>query len=431
VHPQDDSRSRKALLDFLRDAFSMSEFRELIAREYGRSMVSNLPDHPTPTDFFAGSIDVLARHGLLTPGFFQQLADARPARRPEILAMSPEPAIVDKADAKLDVVLSGSLTDLNPTRLENFIQTVREIAGDRALYVLRITSGSIRILVRGTHTACLQFGHRYREAPNTMKRWLEARVGLSLLGLNVVTVGDGHGPTASRATLTLKILPRSRWPHDHLTDQELLAGWRRGDPGMGSTLFARHSGKVTALLRNDLRDSSEIEDLTHETFLDLMNNKGEVKNVSEYLYIVAFRKLTRYLRKKKGGPQLSDDSDYHDTIADEIEPDALAYQNMREEQSLLVQALRSIPLALQQTLELYVWENKKGWEIAAMLRIPESTVRGRIRRADALLRDRIRVLTATPGALRTTPDTLDEWRRRVQESLDLDSPGEAPPPRRR
>src|SRR5262249_11744072 len=78
-----------------------------------------------------------------------------------------------------------------------------------------------------------------------------------------------------------------------------------------------------------------------------------------------------------------------------------------EEEQLLVAALRRIPLEYQIALELAYWESLSGPEIAAVLEIPENTVRSRLSRARQALREQIELLASSPAVRDQTLRTID------------------------
>ena len=97
---------------------------------------------------------------------------------------------------------------------------------------------------------------------------------------------------------------------------------------------------------------------------------------------------------------------------------------MHEEQRLLLEALRRIPLECQIVLELYYWEDMAAPELAQVLGIPEGTARSRLRRARELLTHRMKVLARSPALLKTTLSDLEKWVRSLREHIganDADS----------
>ena len=86
----------------------------------------------------------------------------------------------------------------------------------------------------------------------------------------------------------------------------------------------------------------------------------------------------------------------------------------RREERLLLEALRSIPLDHQIALELYYWQEMTAAELAAVLDIPEGTIRSRLRRAKHLLEEQLAELAQSPDLLETTMANLDEWARNLR-----------------
>ena len=55
----------------------------------------------------------------------------------------------------------------------------------------------------------------------------------------------------------------------------------------------------------------------------------------------------------------------------------------------MLAALNGLPLDLQIALELYYWEELSVVEVAAVLEVPEGTVKSRLHRARQLLREQL------------------------------------------
>lgn len=218
-------------------------------------------------------------------------------------------------------------------------------------------------------------------------------------------------------------------PHDSLSDLDLLAGWRAGDRAMGSTLYKRHAERIAGFFRRNLRDRSEVEDLIQETFIALRTSTSTIENVGGFLIGIAFRKFTRYLRKLKGLPELAEgEEDSLEHVAGEITPDPEYVRSQKEETRLLLRAIRRLKLIHQQVLELHLWEEKTGPEIAVILKVPEGTVRSRLKHGQAQLDAKVRELAETDAAYRTTTTSIEVWRERLRRELEGAPPDEDPKP---
>ena len=86
-----------------------------------------------------------------------------------------------------------------------------------------------------------------------------------------------------------------------------------------------------------------------------------------------------------------------------------------EEQKLLLRALRRLPLDFQITLELYYWEDLKGPQLAEALDISPHTVRSRLSRARAALKEMLEQIDAHPELVTSTIANLDDLTSTIKE----------------
>jgi RNA polymerase sigma-70 factor (ECF subfamily) len=194
-------------------------------------------------------------------------------------------------------------------------------------------------------------------------------------------------------------------------DGELLRAWRAGDRAAGDALIAAHFASICRFFRTKLGD--DVEDLIQQTFLDLLAASSQVTSVRATLFTIARRRLLDHLRTRyqRGEVELVTSM----SVADlGTSPSTAVARN--EQQRLLHEALRRIPLDHRMALELAYWEELSGPEIAEILEISEHTVRSRLARARQALRDQIRTLDRTPDgpAVGILP--------RLQEILDQSAP---------
>ena len=89
----------------------------------------------------------------------------------------------------------------------------------------------------------------------------------------------------------------------------------------------------------------------------------------------------------------------------------------RQEQQLLLQALRRLPIEMQVALELFYWEELTVAEIAEVLETPVGTVKSRLQRARARLDQVIAELAESEDLLRSTVDNFERWARELQGRL--------------
>src|SRR5581483_602542 len=160
-----------------------------------------------------------------------------------------------------------------------------------------------------------------------------------------------------------------------------------------------------------------MEDLVHDTFVACVSGpqfRGDA-SFRTWLFTVARHTLYGHLKKHaRRGEELD---------ADEVSIESLGTSPSgvlakKSEERLLLQALRAIPLDLQVALELFYWEDLPAPEIAAVLEVPEGTVRSRLRRGRELLDAKLAELAESPSILESTRTGLETWARGVRAQLE-------------
>lgn len=204
------------------------------------------------------------------------------------------------------------------------------------------------------------------------------------------------------------------------TDLDLLEAWRGGDREAGSKLFERHFDSICRFFANKV--DRDVDDLVQRTFTACVEGKERFRGASSfrtYLFGVAHNVLRSQLRKRK---REGDRFDLGLTSVFDMGLSPGAMIAKHKEQQLTLQALRRIPLDHQVVLELYYWEEMTAGELAEVLEMPEGTVRGRIRRAKALLEEQLGVLAENDAQLTSTLSNLESWARSLREHVMGPSP---------
>ncbi|MGH1340948.1 MAG: RNA polymerase sigma factor [Nannocystales bacterium] len=173
-----------------------------------------------------------------------------------------------------------------------------------------------------------------------------------------------------------------------VADFDLLTAWRGGDKSAGSELFERHFESLRRFFRTKA-PVNEVEDLVQRTLLacleSVANFRAEAK-FRTYLFTIARRELYGFIERRtrdKIGKGLEQSVGSIRDLG--ISPSRAALAN--EEQTLIAEAMSNLPVDAQVTLELYYWEQIRGPELAEVLGISPATVRTRLHRARAALRE--------------------------------------------
>jgi len=193
-------------------------------------------------------------------------------------------------------------------------------------------------------------------------------------------------------------------------DRELLEAWRAGDRKAGGALLERHMRALYMFFATKVRDRAEIDDLVQRTVAGALEGlprfRGEAAPKT-WLLAIARNVLRQWAwertRKDRREQALGEVS-----VADLGVGVSTAFAAARE-QKLLVTALQRLPLDAQMILELYYWEQLKARELAVVFEAPEGTIRGRIRKAKALLEAELDSLTRSGEELASVLQGLETW----------------------
>lgn len=198
---------------------------------------------------------------------------------------------------------------------------------------------------------------------------------------------------------------------------ELLEAWSRGDADAGSRLLRRYYQPLHRFFASKL--DGGIEDLIQRTLLECVKHHRGIRDKAAfrpYMFRVARNQLYSHLRQ-----QLRDDDPSplpSRSIAD-IGPSPSSLLRARDEQELLVLALRRIPLDLQIVLELHYWEQMSGTMLADALEVPLGTVKSRLRRGRQALVEALGEVEAAPNPKSTSTD-LQRWASAIREIAEQD-----------
>lgn len=95
----------------------------------------------------------------------------------------------------------------------------------------------------------------------------------------------------------------------------------------------------------------------------------------------------------------------------------------RQEQRLLLEALRRIPIDCQIVCELHYWEQLGTSEMAEILGVAVGTVKSRLQRGRRLLEEQLAVLASSAELLHTTLSNLEGWAAELRQQLPRSSAG--------
>jgi len=185
------------------------------------------------------------------------------------------------------------------------------------------------------------------------------------------------------------------------SDVELLAEWTSGSRAAGDELIERHFALVHRFFRNKV--GAELEDLIQQTFLACIEARARFQghaSFKTFLLAIARNQLfTHYDKQRRRALDLE-----LATVPD-LNTSPTGIVARREDERLLAEALRRVPLDAQVVLELAYWEGFGGDELARVLEVPLNTAYSRLRRAKVALRECLEALA--PDRMAHVADELE------------------------
>ena len=194
---------------------------------------------------------------------------------------------------------------------------------------------------------------------------------------------------------------------DERSDAALFEAWREGDKRAGNELFERYFEAVRRFFARRLDHGAE--DLIQRTFLACTEHSDRLRTASSFrAYLLAIARNELFAHFRRFEPSTDTPSQAALAALADSPSRALA---TRQEQELLLTAMAKLPLDFQMALELYYWEELSAPELATVLGVPVTTVRGRIRRGKEILEKELRTLLAAGSTV--CCETLESWSSRM------------------
>jgi RNA polymerase sigma-70 factor (ECF subfamily) len=169
------------------------------------------------------------------------------------------------------------------------------------------------------------------------------------------------------------------------TDLDLLERWRGGDQVAGRDLFARYFDQLYRFFSNK---SAEPDEMVQSTFLAVVKARDQFAGRSSfrtYLFTIArnvlHRQLRTVVRERDFDPALSSIAEIATSIRSRLAREA--------DHRRLCDALRSLSVENQTLLELHYWEGMDADALAEVFEVENQTIRARLSRARAVLREKM------------------------------------------
>lgn len=182
-----------------------------------------------------------------------------------------------------------------------------------------------------------------------------------------------------------------------LSDAELAARIAGRDEAAFEVLMRRHNGKLFRVARAILKDDAEAEDVLQDAYLDAYRHIASFRgtaHLTTWLTRIVVNHALMRLRRKKGSGNVVSLDEWHDTrpgreadMADDKSESPASATLRVEIRRLLERKIDELPLAFRVVFVMREVDDMTAEDIATALSVPAATVRTRLFRARALLRE--------------------------------------------
>jgi RNA polymerase sigma factor (sigma-70 family) len=167
---------------------------------------------------------------------------------------------------------------------------------------------------------------------------------------------------------------------------ELLCRWQAGDTAAGERVLAQHFWPIYRFFRGKVDGAAD--DLAQRTFLICLESLHRLRpelGIRAFLFGVARNVLLEWLRRCERDARL-------DPAVTSLAATTRTHGSRLDERDAgraLREALTELPIDFQIAVELHYWEGLTIVEIAEVLDVPPGTIKSRLSRARAHLRERL------------------------------------------
>jgi RNA polymerase sigma-70 factor (ECF subfamily) len=193
-------------------------------------------------------------------------------------------------------------------------------------------------------------------------------------------------------------IPASALTSDAVTDEQLVASIAGGDQRAFESLMRRYNGKLFRIARAILKDDTDAEDVLQDAYLDAYRHIQDFRgdsHVGTWLTRIVINQALMRLRKEKRRSVIvpfrgmrTDEAERGETDVADDRTESPSSRVLRAEiRRILERRIDELPLAFRTVFVMREVEDMSVQETAECLGISPATVRTRLFRARALLRE--------------------------------------------
>jgi RNA polymerase sigma-70 factor (ECF subfamily) len=191
------------------------------------------------------------------------------------------------------------------------------------------------------------------------------------------------------------------------TDAELVARARAGDLDAFAALVNRHRGAIVRLARRLVVSVDDAQDVAQEAFVSAFQNLATLRDGARFGAWLRRIAVNAARQRWRQGEQLSLEVLWDDGCA--TWPENRVVESAGELRTRVWDALAALPPEPRSAVLLHYFDGYDYVEMAALLQVPVSTVRGRLYLARRQLREEMRELAPPKKKAPSTPPATWEF----------------------
>ena len=160
-------------------------------------------------------------------------------------------------------------------------------------------------------------------------------------------------------------------------DSQIVCEMARGDRGAISRLMARYHVRVYRFVASRVRSEAVAEEIANEVFLEAWRSAGRFEgqsSVATWLLAIARNKAVDTMRRRR---EESWNDDAADELADEHDDPEVAAQKV-DKGAIMRRCIERLSADHREVIDLVYYHEQSVAEVAAVLDVPEATVKTRM-----------------------------------------------------
>lgn len=175
-------------------------------------------------------------------------------------------------------------------------------------------------------------------------------------------------------------------------EAKLIGDWRAGDRAAGDELLRRYIPTLTAFFRK--RTTRNVDELVQRTLVACLDAVEHFEARSSFRVFLLGIARNQFLTSLRANTRASESPDPLATFPEDSPSQIVA---TKQELQVLFAAVAMMAEPFKETLRMFYWDGMSVEDIASSLNVSPGTVKSRLGRGRAMLKDRLATTLGSPG----------------------------------